>query len=336
MEEDAGVTFAEEQSNIVSIDALQQSGVSATDIKKLRDAGFVTVRQLLMFPRKAIIAVKGFSDAKADKVLEGAVKLLPESEAGGFVTAAEDAERRKDVVHITSGAAEVDAILGGGFESRAITEIYGEWRCGKTQLCHTIAVTTQMPVEMGGGCAKVAWIDTENTFRGDRLVQIANRFGLDADAVLSNVMVARVDTVDQMMHALIAIGAKMAEEPFKLLVVDSIMAIFRVDYVARGELSERQQTLNQFLSRLRKIAEEFNVAVVLTNQVQSDPGGMAFAGVEPKKAIGGHVLAHASTIRLMVRKGRAEARVLKVLQGPTLKEDEAEFQITEGGVTGME
>jgi meiotic recombination protein DMC1 len=114
------------------------------------------------------------------------------------------------------------------------------------------------------------------------------------------------------------------------------MAIFRVDYVARGELSERQQTLNQFLSRLRKIAEEFNVAVVLTNQVQSDPGGMAFAGVEPKKAIGGHVLAHASTIRLMVRKGRAEARVLKVLQGPTLKEDEAEFQITEGGVTGME
>lgn len=321
---------------MLQIDALQQSGVSATDCKKLKEAGFVTVRQLLMFPRKAIVSVKGFSDAKADKVLESAHKLLPESDCGGFVTAAEDAERRKDVLHITSGCAAVDAILNGGFETRAITEIFGEWRCGKTQLCHTIAVTTQMPLEMGGGCAKVAWIDTENTFRGDRLESIADRFGLDREAVLSNVIVARVDTVDQMMQALIAVGAKMAEEPFRLLVVDSIMAIFRVDYVARGELSERQQTLNQFLSRLRKLAEEFNVAIVLTNQVQSDPGGMAFAGVEPKKAIGGHVLAHASTIRIQVRKGRAEARVMKVLQGPTLKENEAELQITEGGVTGID
>lgn len=337
MEDDVGIDFAlDERSNIVLIDALQQSGVSATDVKKLKDAGFATVRQLLMYPRKAIVAVKGFSDAKADKVLESATKLLPESESGGFITAAEDYARRKDVLHITSGCAAVDAILNGGFETRSITEIFGEWRCGKTQLCHTLAVTTQMPLDMGGGCAKVAWIDTENTFRSDRLEQIADRFGLDREAVLSNVMVARVDTVDQMMHALITISAKMAEEPFKLLVVDSIMAIFRVDYVARGELSERQQTLNQFLSRLRKLAEEFNVAVVLTNQVQSDPGGMAFAGVEPKKPIGGHVLAHASTIRLQVRKGRAEARVLKVLQSPTLKEDEAEFQITEGGVAGME
>ena len=105
------------------------------------------MRQLLMFPRKAIVSVKGFSDAKADKVLESAHKLLPESDCGGFVTAAEDAERRKDVLHITSGCAAVDAILNGGFETRAITEIFGEWRCGKTQLCHTIAVTTQMPLK---------------------------------------------------------------------------------------------------------------------------------------------------------------------------------------------
>ena len=336
VDEDAGAVFTDEQSTILLIDELQQAGISATDVNKLKAAGFSTIRQLVMFPRKNIVAVKGFSDAKADKVLESALKMLPESESGGFITAAEDCERRKGVLHITCGAAAVDAILNGGFETRAITEIFGEWRCGKTQICHTLAVTTQMPIEMGGGCSKVAWIDTENTFRSDRLEAIADRFGLDRDAVLSNVMVARVDTVDQMMQALIAIGAKMAEEPFKLLIVDSIMAIFRVDYVARGELSERQQTLNQFLSRLRKLAEEFNVAVVLTNQVQSDPGGMAFAGVEPKKPIGGHVLAHASTIRLQVRKGRAEARVIKVLQGPTLKEDEAEFQITEGGVAGME
>lgn len=336
--EDAGfgADGAGSTSTVILIDTLQQSGVSATDVKKLKDAGFATIRQLVMYPRKSLIAVKGFSDAKAEKVLDAANKLLSDSDCGGFVTAAEQLERRKDTVHITSGCAAVDAILQGGFETRALTEIFGEWRCGKTQLCHTLAVTTQMPVEMGGGNAKVAWIDTEGTFRGDRLIAIADRFGLDADAVLSNVMVAQVFSHEQMTHALVCIGAKMAEEPFKLLIIDSIMSLFRVDFVGRGELSERQQLLNQFLARLRKLADEFNVAVVMTNMVQSDPGGMAFAGVEPKKAIGGHVLAHASHIRLQVRKGRAEARVIKVLQGPSLKEEEAEFQITDGGIAGMD
>lgn len=320
----------------IPIDALQQYGVSATDIKKVHEAGFSTVRSLMLYTRKDLVAVRGFSDAKVDKLLESAQKVLSDRDAGGFISGAEWCEKRKDTLHLTTSCAAIDEILNGGFETRAITEIFGEWRCGKTQLCHTLAVTTQLPIENGGGSAKVAWIDTEGTFRGERIVQIADRFGLDSAAVLENIMVARTFTNEQMTTALVQIGAKMAEEPYKLLVIDSIMAPFRVDYTGRGELSERQQRLGQFLSRLTKLADEYNVAVILTNQVQSDPGGMAFAGVEPKKPIGGHVLAHASTIRLQVRKGRAEARVLKVLQGPDLKEAEAEFQITDGGITSMD
>lgn len=199
-----------------------------------------------------------------------------------------------------------------------------------------MAVTTQLPLEEGGGCAKVAWIDTEGTFRGERIVEIADRFNLDSDAVLDNIIVARTFTSEMMSNALIALAAKMAEEPFKLLVIDSIMAHFRVDFVGRGELSERQQKLGQFMARLNKVADEFNVAVVYTNQVQADPSGMSFAGMDPKKAVGGHVLAHASHIRMSVRKGRGENRVIKVLDAPNLKEGEAEFTITNGGVIGAE
>lgn len=209
-------------------------------------------------------------------------------------------------------------------------------RCGKTQICHTLAVTTQLPLEEGGGCAKVAWIDTEGTFRGDRIIQIADRFNLDSEAVLDNIIVARTFTHEMMSNALIALAAKMAEEPFKLLIIDSIMAHFRVDFVGRGELSERQQKLGQFMSRLNKVADEFNVAVVYTNQVQADPSGMSFAGMDPKKAVGGHVLAHASHIRLSVRKGRAENRVVKIVDAPNLKEAEAEFTITNGGVVAAD
>ena len=133
-----------------------------------------------------------------------------------------------------------------------------------------------------------------------------------------------------------ALAAKMAEAPFKLLVVDSVMAHFRVDFTGRGELSERQQKLGQFCSKLQKIADEFNIAVVYTNQVQADPSGMSFAGMDPKKAIGGHVLAHASTIRLSVRKGRGDNRILKVVDAPNLKEADAEFTITDGGVVAAD
>ena len=240
------------------------------------------------------------------------------------------------MVYIRTGAETLDGILGGGVPTRSITEIFGEWRCGKTQLCHTLAVTTQLPLSEGGGCAKVAWIDTEGTFKGDRIVQIAERFNLMPEAVLDNIIVARTFTHEMMSNALVALAAKLATEPFKLLVIDSIMAHFRVDFIGRGELSERQQRLGQFLSRLNKMADEFNVAVVYTNQVQADPSGMAFAGMDPKKAVGGHVLAHASHVRLSVRKGRGENRVVKVVDAPNLKEAEAEFAITDGGIVSAE
>ena len=192
----------------------------------------------------------------------------------GFRTALQQSLSRKNIFRISTGSNELNKLLGGGLESMAITEVFGEFRTGKTQLSHTLCVTTQLPGEGGFTGGKIIYIDTENTFRPDRLRPVADRYNLDQDAVLDNVLYARAYTSEQQMELLDFVCAKFHEEPgvFKLLIVDSLMALFRVDFSGRGELAERQQSLAQMLSKLQKISEEYNVAVLVTNQMTSDPG----------------------------------------------------------------
>ncbi|CAI7891789.1 unnamed protein product [Closterium sp. NIES-54] len=292
---DAAQESEDEEETFESIEKLITQGINAGDVKKLQDAGVYTCNGLMMWTKKALCDIKGLSDAKVEKILEAAGKLVA-----------------------------LDDLLGGGVETMAITEAFGEFRftpsrTGKTQLAHTLCVATQLPINMKGGNGKVAFIDTEGTFRPERIVPIAERFGLDPNAVLDNIIFARAYTHEHQYQLLIALAAKMAEEPFKLLIIDSITALFRVDFTGRGELAERQ------------ISEEFNVAVFLTNQVIADPGGGTFVA-DPKKPAGGHVMAHASTVRLMFRKGKGEQRICKVIDSPNLPESEATFAIANGGV----
>ncbi|XP_061985055.1 meiotic recombination protein DMC1 homolog [Populus nigra] len=311
-----------------AIDKLINQGINAGDVKKLQDAGIYTCNGLMMFTKKNLTGIKGLSEAKVDKICEAAEKIVNY----GYITGSDALLKRKSVIHITTGSQALDELLGGGVETSAITEAFGEFRSGKTQLAHTLCVSTQLPTNMHGGNGKVAYIDTEGTFRPDRIVPIAERFGMDPGAVLDNVNhYARAYTYEHQYNLLLGLAAKMSEEPFRLLIVDSVIALFRVDFTGRGELAERQQKLAQMLSRLIKISEEFNVAVYMTNQVIADPGGGVFIP-DPKKPAGGHVLAHAATIRLMFRKGKGEQRVCKVFDAPNLPEAEAVFQITAGGI----
>ncbi|XP_061665405.1 meiotic recombination protein DMC1/LIM15 homolog isoform X3 [Syngnathoides biaculeatus] len=326
VEDDA--TFQDDEDSFFQdIDLLQKYGINMADIKKMKTVGICTVKGIQMTTRKALCNIKGLSEAKVEKIKEAAGKML---------TAFEYSAKRKQVFHITTGSQEFDSkLLGGGIESMAITEAFGEFRTGKTQLSHTLCVTTQLPGEDGYSGGKVIFIDTENTFRPDRLRDIAERFNLDHDAVLDNVLYARAYTSEHQMELLDFVAAKFHEEGgvFKLLIIDSIMALFRVDFSGRGELAERQQKLAQMLSRLQKISEEYNVAVFVTNQMTADPGaGMTFQA-DPKKPIGGHILAHASTTRLSLRKGRAEMRIAKIFDSPDMPENEATFAITAGGIT---
>ncbi|KAM9774264.1 meiotic recombination protein DMC1/LIM15 homolog isoform X2 [Syngnathus typhle] len=327
-----GVSFQDEEDLIFQdIDLLQQHGINMADIQKLKTVGICTVKGIQMMTRKALCNIKGLSEAKVEKIKEAAGKML----SHGFQTAFEYSVKRKIVFHITTGSQEFDKLLGGGMESMAITEAFGEFRTGKTQLSHTLCVTAQLPGENGYSGGKVIFIDTEHTFRPDRLRDIADRFNLDHNEVLDNVLYARAYTSEHQMKLLDFVAAKFHEEAgiFKLLIIDSIMALFRVDFSGRGELAERQQKLALMLSRLQKISEEYNVAVFVTNQMTADPGaGMTFQA-DPKKPIGGHILAHASTTRLSLRKGRAEMRIVKIFDSPNMPEKEASFAITAGGIT---
>ncbi|XP_065437084.1 meiotic recombination protein DMC1/LIM15 homolog isoform X1 [Chrysemys picta bellii] len=312
------------------IDLLQKHGINVADIKKLKSVGICTVKGIQMTTRRALCNVKGLSEAKVDKIKEAANKLIEP----GFLTAFEYSEKRKMVFHITTGSQEFDKLLGGGIESMAITEAFGEFRTGKTQLAHTLCVTAQLPGADRYTGGKIIFIDTENTFRPDRLRDIADRFNVDHDAVLDNVLYARAYTSEHQMELLDYVAAKFHEEAgiFKLLIIDSIMALFRVDFSGRGELAERQQKLAQMLSRLQKISEEYNVAVFVSNQMTADPGATMTFQADPKKPIGGHILAHASTTRISLRKGRGELRIAKIYDSPEMPENEATFAITAGGI----
>ncbi|CAL1527049.1 unnamed protein product [Lymnaea stagnalis] len=321
----------DEDSFFQDIDILQNHGINMADIKKLKQAGICTVKGIQMNTRKKLCTIKGISEAKMEKIKEAAAKLCGES---AFLTALEYAIKRKQVFKVSTGSQELDKLLGGGIESMAITEAFGEFRTGKTQLSHTLCVTTQIPGAKGYCGGKVVFIDTENTFRPDRLRDIADRFNVDQSAVLDNVLYARAYTSEHQYELLDFVAAKFYEEPgvFKMLIVDSIMALFRVDFSGRGELADRQQKLAQLLSRLQKISEEYNVACFVTNQMTADPGATMSFQADPKKPIGGHILAHASTVRIMFRKGRAENRIAKIYDSPDLPENEATFAIGPGGI----
>lgn len=283
--------------------------------------------QVAYATKKSLTAVKGISETKADKFLAEAAKLVDM----GFTTAAEYAKQREDLICVTTGSKEFDTLLRGGIETGSITELFGEFRTGKTQLCHTLCVTCQLPIESGGGEGKALYIDTEGTFRPQRLVAIAERFGLNPDDVLDNVAYARAYNSDHQMLLLEQACGMMAESRYALVVVDSATALYRTDYSGRGELAERQMKLAQFLRRLQRMADEFGVAVVVTNQVVATVDAALSFGPQ-FKPIGGNIMAHASTIRLQFRKGRGENRICRVYDSPSLPEAEATFAITEQGI----
>ncbi|KAI0727820.1 Rad51-domain-containing protein, partial [Fomitopsis betulina] len=340
-----------------TVDELQQHGINVQDILKLKAAAINTVSGVNMTTRRQMLKIKGMSEAKVEKIKEAAHKTLGSS----FATGLEIQDKRKRVLMISTGSKAVDTILGGGIMSQSISEVYGEYRTGKTQLAHTMSVIAQLPPDMGGASGKVAYIDTEGTFRPDRIRAIAERFGVNGDMALENILYARAFNSEHQAGRTISSGMLLTMElinecsmrfaedkDFRLIIVDSIMACFRTDYTGRGELSERQQKM---LSKLSKLSEEYNIAVLMTNQVQcksslsprlnerglltafiADPGAtMTFVAGGALKPIGGHIISHASTTRMFLRKGRAEERVAKLVDSPDKPESEASYKLDEGG-----
>jgi DNA repair protein RadA len=270
----------------------------------------------------------GISPAVARKAIQAARDMLDL----GFTDGVEFARRRENVTYITTGSKEFDGLLGGrGIESRAITEAFGAYGSGKTQLGLTLAVRVQLPAEQGGANGKCVFIDTEGTFRPQRIKQIAEAMNANPEKVLKNIFVARAFNSDHQMLLLEKIGEMIKNgEPIKLLIIDSLTAHFRAEFAGRGQLADRQQKLNRYMHDLMKLAETHNLAVYVTNQVMANPAQM-FG--DPTTAIGGNIVGHASTYRLYLRRGKQGSRVAKLIDSPNLPDNEIVYFVTDAGVT---
>ena len=245
-----------------------------------------------------------------------------------FINATELYKMRQNIERITTGSHSLDGLFGGGIETGAITELYGEFGSGKTQICHTLSVTVQLPKEKGGLDGGAIYIDTENTFRPERIAEIAENRNLDPLKVMERIIVARAYNSSHQELLLREVGKYIESERVRLIIVDSVTSHYRSDFPGRGTLAERQQRLNGFMHQLLRIAEIYNVAAVVTNQVQSSPD--TFFG-DPTKPAGGHVVAHMSTYRVYLRKS-GKVRVARMVDSPYMAEREVVFMITEKGV----
>lgn len=304
------------------------NGISTGDIKALKEAGFFTVESIAFAPKKHLLLVKGISDGKAQKLLDESFKRVPM----GFTSASIINQKRSDLIYLTTGSRELDKMLNGGIETGSLTELIGEFRTGKTQLCHQLAVTCQLPTNSNGGEGKCLFIDSESTFRPDRVLSICERYKLDSEEVLKNICFARAYNTDHQLALISQASGMLAASRFSLVVVDSATALYRTDYSGRGELFNRQTHLGKFMRALQKMADEFGVAVVVTNQVVATVDAGAMYAQDTKKPIGGNIMGHASTTRLFLKKGRGEARICKVYDSPNLREAEATFAINADGI----
>ncbi len=274
-------------------------GVGAATAEKLKDAGYDTVMSIAVASLGKLAEDAGVSESVGRKMIQAARDNMKM----GFLSGEEILEKRKKVRKITTGSKNFDELLGGGFESGAIVECFGEFGSAKTQVGHILAVNCQKDDPSG----VAVYIDTENTFRPERIHQLAEGAGLEPDKVLKNIKVARAYNSDHQMLLVEKVGDLIKNEGHnvKVVIVDSLTAHFRAEFIGRGTLAERQQKLNKHMHALLKLADMHNVLVYVTNQVQADPA--QFFG-DPTKAVGGHIVAHASTFRIYLRKGKTYRR----------------------------
>jgi len=305
-------------------------GVGAATAEKLKEAGYDNLISVAVASPGEIVQASGLGEVVARKLINFCRNHLDM----GFESGDQILKKREQIEKIKTGSKALDAMIGGGFETGSISETFGQFGSGKSQVAHILAVSIQMPKEKGGLDGRAVFIDSESTFRPERIQQIAHGFGLDPMKVLKNIQVARAFNSDHQM-----LLAEKAEELItkhgnvKLLIVDSLTSHFRADFTGRGMLADRQQKLNKHMHTLMKLATKYNLCVYVTNQVMAKPD--TFFG-DPTEAIGGNIVGHNSTTRIYLRKGKKGSRVAKLIDSPHLPDAEAAFMVTEGGLKDIE
>ncbi len=301
-------------------------GVGPKTQEKLIAGGFATIMAVAVANPADLAAAAEIGKATAQKLIVAARQKAE----FGFKPADLLYKERQELGRVTTSSQNLDGLLGGGIEAQAITEVFGEFRTGKTQIAHQLAVNVQLPKEKGGLDGGVIYIDTEGTFRPERIVQMATAKGEDADKILKNIQVARVYNSDHQMFVTDKASEIIVDNNVKLIVVDSVTSHFRSEYGGgRENLPARQAKLNKHLHSLERMADIYNCIVFVTNQAMADPA--AFFG-DPTRAVGGHIMAHVPQTRLYLKKSKDTRRVAKLIDSPSLPEGECIFSITAEGI----
>ncbi|MCD6325669.1 DNA repair and recombination protein RadA [Candidatus Bathyarchaeota archaeon] len=317
----------ESESKYRRIEDLPSVGPSTAD--KLRELGFHTVESLAMATIRELVQA-GIGEKRAFEIINAARA----SSSLSFIRADELIAKRQNILKLTTGSKKLDMLLGGGIETQAITEFYGEYGSGKSQIAHQLCVNVQLPLERGGLDGGALYIDTENTFRIERISQMAEHVGLDPQEAFKRIILAEAYTSDHQIFLLENADRIIKENNIKLIIIDSLTAHFRSEYIGRENLAERQQRLNQHMHKLIRLARAFNAVALVTNQVMSSPDVFFGESVRP---IGGHIVAHTSHTRIYLRKaGRGPVRIARLVSSPYLPEGECVFRITENGIEDVE
>ncbi len=300
-------------------------GVGPATAQKLRDMGFHTVESLAMATARGLEPA-GISEKKALAIIGTARSSINVS----FIRADELLKMRQNVLRLTSGSKVVDRLIDGGLETQTITEFYGEYGSGKSQICHQLCVNVQLPPEEGGLNGSALYIDSENTFRTERIVSMAKHLGLDPEQVVKNIIYAEAYTSDHQMFLLDNADEVIKMNNIRLIIVDSLTAHFRSEYIGREMLAPRQQRLNKHMHKLIGLARAFNAVAVVTNQVMSKPDVFFGNAVHP---IGGHIVGHTSHTRIYLRRAsRGPIRIARLVSSPYLPEGEGIFKVTGNGI----
>jgi DNA repair protein RadA len=317
-------------SEAIEVDISDLPGVGPATKAKLEAGGVTTILDLAAATVNELVENLSITEETAHNLIFEAQRLLREKGylEKDLVSAQELFDRRSKMVKCSTFSKNLDNLFAGGIETQAVTEFYGEFGSGKTQICHTLCLAAQLPVEEHGLGGGVLYIDTESTFRPERVAQIARARSVDVDKALGNIHVAKVYNSSHLELIVKALGNLIQQNAIKLVIVDSIISLHRAEFVGRGTLSERQQKLNAVMHRLKRIAEIYNVAIVITNQVQATPD--TFFG-DPTKAAGGNIIGHASTYRVYLRKAGQERKAI-MIDSPCHPYGDTNFVIIEGGI----
>jgi DNA repair protein RadA len=303
--------------------------MSKSIIKTLHKLGLNTIESLAMSNIEELIEA-GILKKDAEKIVNEARS----STSLSFIRVDELAKKEKTLKRLTSGSKKLDNLLNGGLETETITEFYGEYGSGKSQIAHQLCVNVQLPINRGGLDGAALYLDTENTFRTERIAQMAEHLGLNPKKIFQKIILAKAYNSDHQIFLLENSDDIIKKNNVKLIIVDSLTAHFRSEYIGREKLALRQQKLNRHMHKLIRLAVAFNAVAAVTNQVLASPD--SFFG-NPVQPIGGHIVAHTSHTRIYLRKAKGiTVRICRLVSSPYLPEGECIFRITGNGIEDIE